>query len=848
MNEKIIFWRTWPRLERNIMLVSMLFISLLLIYSMVAWWLELSNVMHWDTISELKVKIFTANIFKESAVNLSASSPLWYIKERYLPSLISVNIYAYYVMLFCGSLGLVFFLVGMSRLKGLWFLVGALVLGAVLISFRLENLFFKNNNTPFLMIFAIMGIYYYLINMYAIRLNTAKAAIIGIVLMAAFFVACNYFSVINKPFMSMAAYGLICFLIITAGFIFMISHEILAGLVWLVSKNSSKDKSSLPQYLIISIIYLLNVLLVYFENANRIDESPFIMHPVFIYVISVVLGFWGFKKAVEQQEWFSFARVGVWVYVGLALMSTGTVALVFASANDPLQELLNDYIAIAQLGVGLAFFAYVLVNYLGVFKQGLEVQKVLYRSPFSRLLLSRVAAVFIIFLLFAFKNYYSYYQAQAGVNNAIADYYLEEGDLKSAETFYKVSTKYDLYNHKANFSLASLALSQNDKINGAFFFKQALEKNPSPYAYAGLSNSLESEDLFFDAMFSLKEGISRFPSEGSLYTNLAYLQGKAQLTDSLIVNLDLALKNCSNCEVENNNFLAFGIENVSPEKLEKMVNEAKPNRGSSFKANLAAVNRLLGKASENIVFDKKDSILNVSKAAYLFNVISNPENKLDFEPKALSAMQSLAENDPYYEELSWAFANQHYFRYSKIEGLKQLTQLTISTSKLKNIYAQNLGLWLLQEGVYDAAKENFTLAGDSTTANMLKSPEMKVRYLNGQELKAQTYLKTPLTIENYSEILNKAPLNPYLITEVADFLSSQKKNLEAYNTVFYATELNNNSTIIWKAYINKAIALSQFEYARDGLAKLKPLVSAKDYDILENKINDAQKAIANKAF
>jgi hypothetical protein len=141
------------------------------------------------------------------------------------------------------------------------------------------------------------------------------------------------------------------------------------------------------------------VLLIYFERIKIINASSFIIHPLVLFISNLFLGIWGFKKIIEHREWFSFNRSGAWIYLGLALTTCGTFAFAYATANDALIELMEDLVAFSQLAMGVCFFIYVLINFFQLFKKGLDVQKVLYKSPFSRLILSRVAAVFIIGVL-----------------------------------------------------------------------------------------------------------------------------------------------------------------------------------------------------------------------------------------------------------------------------------------------------------------------------------------------------------------------------------------------------------------------------------------------------------------
>jgi hypothetical protein len=845
MNEYLNFWRTWTKKEVNFLFFCGLVLILLLAYLAYAYFLGLENILHWDVLSEMNEKTISTNFFNDGNIQFSNSSPIWYIKEHYLPSLVKINTSAYYVLFFSGLLGLVLILIGTSRLTGLWFLVGALAIAGFLVSLRLENPFLANNSMAFLVAFLVMGLLYYCSNVYQNKFATYQIFglwCLGVLVLIAILLK---FTVINKPLLSISAYGFWAALVITCLFIFLISHEILAGLVWLVSKNSDKGKSSLLQFFVVAAIYLANVLLIYFERIKIMEASTFIVHPLVLYITSLILGIWGFKKIVEQREWFSFNKSGVWMYSGMAIAATGTFAFAYATSNDSLIELLEDMVAFSQLAMGVCFFVFVLINYFQLFKNGLDVQKVLYKAPFSRLILSRIAAVFLVGFLFSVNNYYSFFQANAAYNDAVADFYLEEGDLKSAETFYKVSTHYQLYNHKANVTLAALALSQKDRINAAFFFKQANQQNASAFSYAGLSASLETENMFFDALFALQEGIQKFPEESKLITNLAYLQGKSKLTDSVLINLDKAQKSCKDCSVENSNFLAFWIENSKPDKLQEMAKLVKPVDSYSFKANRSAIDKILQIPSSFEKFDfGKDSVLDVSKAAYLLNAIGDPkcENKTQVNGKTFRGLQQIQSNDQFFEELSWAFAAQNYYRQNKLEGLKQLTLLANADLKNKAIYNQNLGLWLLKEGAIQEGMERLKVAGDSTSAKLLDSETYRKTLQVTLQDQARELLKEKLTLTNYQSVVNKAPLNPYLLRSVSDFLSEQKKSLEAYNTLFYASEINTSSPIIWKAYIKKALDLSQFEYAEEGLSRLKDLVPAEEYVVFLDEYNKTKQA------
>jgi tetratricopeptide (TPR) repeat protein len=842
MNKDFIFWRDWSVKEKSPLFLSFLGLLLLLFYGVYAWLEGLENIITWDVITELKEKTIQTPSLYFDQFSFSSTSPLWYVTETYAPSLLKINVTAYTILLGSVLFGLTLILGGLSRLRGVWFLAGALLLGLVLSSFRLESVFLVSKNWPFLVAFSVAGLTYYLSNLYASKLNIFTTTLIWLIVWSILVAILLWKSIINEPLLSLSAYGLIGALIITAVFVFLISHEIVSGLFLLVSENSEKGKSSMPQLLVVTAVFSINALLIYLENAKRIDSSAFIFPPIVIYIISLILGFWGFSNISHQRSWFSYRGVGAWIYLGMAIISSATIGMAYATANEPLVELIEDYISITFLVSGLCFFVYVFINFQQIIKAGMPFHKVLYKPPFTRFLLVRIAAVFIIFFVFSLKNRFSYFQLQSGLSNAIADFYLEEGDLKTAEVFYKSGANYDLSNQRSNLSLASLASLAGDKVNSVYFYRQAGSRTPSPQAILGESKNLQDQDMFFEALFSLKKGLEFFPNDHRLYTQLAHLQAKAHILDSVLIHLNKAKDLCENCEAENANFLAFWIENGKQEKLEEMRGLVKDLDGYALKANQAAIDRLIGK---EIVFDHfnvaKDSSLDMGRAAYLLNAMSNPAtlNKTKITEKSLQAFQEKQINDGLYEQLSWAYANQNYYRENKLQGLKQMTILAESRSPLAPLYHQTLGLWLMREGAYQSSISHLEKARDSVSIRLLSSSDLKIKLEDQLKAQAET-LTQNISLENYADIINKAPVNPWLLVKVADFLTKKGKDVEAYHTLLYGQEVVHNSPILLQSFIQKALKLSMFEYAEEGLEQLKPLASPAEISSLQKTITQAR--------
>ncbi|MFN3488045.1 MAG: tetratricopeptide repeat protein, partial [Emticicia sp.] len=527
----------------------------------------------------------------------------------------------------------------------------------------------------------------------------------------------------------------------------------------------------------------------------------------------------------------------------------------YATANDPLIESFEDFISYTHVAMGFCFFFYVLINFTQPLQKGLEVHKVIYKPKFYELLLFRMAAAILVFMLISFKNYNNYFQTKAGYYNAIADYYTATEDFQAAETFYKEALHFDIRNHKSNYALASLALKNGDKENTGIFLKNALEKNASPFAYAGLSKVLQEKDMFFDALFTLREGVSKFPQNQQLLTNIAYLYEKTKVLDSTFVHLNLAKTNCTDCDLAESNLLAYQLKYGEKDSLYKILIASNPKLGGdnratksmSLRANRAAADKILQQqATTNIEFTK-DSAINVSQFALLYNLSSFNNAMFPYSSKDLQNIQRKEANNDFFEDLEFAIASRNYFSENKLEGMKQLAVLANDSTKHKPLYNQVAGMWFLQQGVYDKSVEFLGKAGDVSSVEVLQKQNYQQTIAKFQKAKAEELFKTASTKKaDFDKILQENPLNPYVLNKVTDFYNNTlKKPNDAYNFVFRAAELNDTSAEIWKLYTLQSLKIGLTDYVADGLAKVQQLSTPADYQAFFSTYQ-AQKALMEK--
>jgi hypothetical protein len=837
MNEYLSFWRVWSKSKQILVFTFLAFFLLMLVLVIWVKTKGLGSIISWDIYSELREKLYEQSQSLYSNLQFSDTGTVWYVVERYIPALVKLPHYHSFIFIFCFTLGCVFLFTGFSKLKNTLFFVSIVLTAWLVLGLRLENIFNSTSNLSFLLIFGVLGSVLYFINNFKPWLLPERIFLIWLGLISTIGLIIFYFSKSPDSLQGMASFGILAALPILAITIFLTAHETLAALYWLVSNSAKKGQNIWPQMALVNIIFLLNMVLIYLENTKVLSPSAFISHPSVIFILNLVLGIWGFRKYLHQTEAFSFEQLGFWLYSGLSMVSLGAVYYIYATANGPLMLLFEDLVAISVMVMSLGFVVYVAINYFDIIKQGLSFHLVIYKAPFSKFWYTRLVVFFGIIFVFSWKSLYPIYQFKSGLNLSIADYYYSINQNKEAEAYYNLGLNYDSADEKSNLSLASLALKAGDRVAAAAFYNQSLKSSPTPFAYAGLSYCLENEDLFFDALFKLKEGVGAFPKQSELYTNLAYVYQKAKQTDSSYLALVSAQKYCASCELEKSNELAFWIEKATAQKRSELAAVPETKAGISYQSNFAALKKMQNQG-QTFTFPelKKDSALNVSQVAYLTNVLSNKQAK-NISKGAIGTLISLKEksqNQSYLMALKYAESLAQIYHGDKVTGLKELSYLSQENTPLKKVLSQNLGNIYIKEGLVDKAKQAFSAVDSSINLNAMLSPELKSK-INLDQINQAADLNKGLSLKNYSERIKQAPFNPYLLSDVSAFLLGQNKAKEAYELTYYASDFIDHF-LVNRATFRAALALGQLDFAEESLKHIALQSEPKELALLKAEL------------
>ncbi|MBE9465866.1 tetratricopeptide repeat protein [Dyadobacter subterraneus] len=864
--KELFFWRVWSSSERRISIAAFVTIILSLLFFIVKGIDPLANVIRWDVLSELSDISTVVDILKFDQWQYGISGPSSLITEQFVASTMQTDFLT--IKIFWGLIivGLSFILASLTTMPRFWYLAGMVTFIVLLASARLETLgiFGEGSRGFFILSVALYaGLSYYF---HAFRpdfgIGIRILGLLSISLILLLIVA--FVSPVSFPALTAASYSMPIWLLISILFLLISATEIIAGLVWLSTSGQVKaGKSGFTNFLVITILYLVSLILLYLKNTRQIDWDLTLLSPVYLAIAAGILGIWGFKKRADSaSSILSFRSTGFWLYTGMFIVTGALAGYAAGSANDPLLEVLEDVVVNGQLAMGIVFLFYIIINFYAVFKQNLAVHKVLYKPMRFGLTQTRLFGFAGVVILFSIQRLLPVHQGIAAYFNGLGDLYSNTREYPLAEQYYKMALQQEFQNHKSNYALASLALNQGDQVAASYYFRQALLKNPSPQAYAGLIGVLMQESLFFDAIFSLQEGLRTFPESGELLNNLGMLYAKTNVADSAHYYLDKAEKTSKKPEVPATNLLAIWARSTDSGLLDSLANNSKSQKYLSWEANWLAIQNLrqnFSKQDFNKDVIKPDSTLSVSGLAYLVNYSKNQarEDSLPavFLPKLANKNQLLA------EDLSLAALYPEFYSGDKLKAIETLSNWAEQGGEKAKGYHKILGHWLLQVGLYDLAIKHLTnvdgvegtlgqavgyaLSGQQAIGGILleklqekeKSPALQnlqttLANIKPPKTKADSLFakaqKSP-SEKNFDAAVHANPFDAKIVAASANFYRQKKQIPKAYKIVLNALKFNDRAYLLWEEYTILSLQQGLIGQADEGEAMVKEISSPADY-------------------
>ncbi|AHM60500.1 hypothetical protein D770_11215 [Flammeovirgaceae bacterium 311] len=568
------FWNNWQKPYRILFIMLLVLLAGSIIYFVVSLIYGTDFVVQWLLTPVLEQVQVPLPAWQHPLQHVQVLMDTYVVKQTYWGGPLQINTTAAAISLFFFLLGLAVILACLTTFSRLWYLVGVTALCGVVVLLRLEQLgvWGRFDNTPTAVVFILLlplSYYFQAIRTHTSFLTRLLAFTAIIALLALVF---GYGATVPNPVLYVVSYGLPAWLGLSLLLMILVGPEIITGILYLVTATATPDsRGSFRHFMIASVLYLLNLILYYLTERQYLDLGIYYVGPYWVLLISIITGLWTLRlrretlAAVLQTEPY-----GLMLYVALAMITLSTLAYASATANDPLIDALEDAILYSHIGMGVAMLLYIIANFYALLRQNQRVYRVLYRPQYMPLFSARLAGIIIIIGLYAVRGNYAYFQPIAGYYNAIGDLYAAQNDLIASQNYYRLGSQYQVRNHRSNYALATLALGANSPKPAIIFLKEATERQPTPYAFANLANLYREQGLFFEALFTLRQGVQQFQLAGPLYNNLGLYYGNTQLTDSAFYYLQAASADSESEEVALANMLAVlaqkGIQ-LSPDSL-----------------------------------------------------------------------------------------------------------------------------------------------------------------------------------------------------------------------------------------------------------------------------------------
>ena len=721
------FWKRWTKPERTTYLVGLTLLVVSLGWLAVAGLRGLGNVVHWEVLNELVGLPATLYSFTDGLLTYPIRGQVQTVAGQFIASPMQVYPLVATATVAGVCLALAFALAGICRLPALRYrlAMGAFILLLAVCRFEVLGLPGGAANGSgrwlFLGVAALLGGVSFYFHAFRTGVGYVPRLLTFVALLGTLAVGVSLGTSAAHPAMLLLGYALPGLVILSVAFIAFVAIEIVVGMVWITSVARPNARPlGIVNFLFISVLYLLNLLLIWLKNTKTIGWDVFTISPFVIVGVSIVLGVWGFRRLIEQRDLFSFREAGAGLYVGVAALATLTMAYAFATANDPLVEVFEDAIVYTHFGMGLAFVLYTVMNFWPIYQQRLPVYRVIYKARLVDLPLFRLTGLVAVIGMVGAGHYFTVRQGYAASLAALGDAYLAENEVDMAQTYYQESLAEEFQQHKANYALASIALTRNDQPNAALYFSKALLKQPSPQAFAGLSDTYRQTNLFFESIKTLQRGIQTFPNSGELRTNLGYLYGKTAIADSAYYYAQSAVAHTDHDEVPLANVL--GIYAKTPQILagdSTLLNQVEMRDDPAFAANALALhlvtprNANVPAAPGWLKSNVPDRALGAGQFASLYNyalVAPNPDTTLlnQLQRAALNpANQELA------DDLSLALAMASYRANQHPEAFDVLIRLATNDRKRAADYRSILGLLQLDQNLPRQAADTFAANTDT---------------------------------------------------------------------------------------------------------------------------------------
>ena len=487
-------------------------------------------------------------------------------------------------------------------------------------------------------------------------------------------------------------------------FLFILAEENVFGILFLVTRVKG-GKSNFQHFIILSLIYLVNLILYYLNKSGLIPNSFSFFDPFILLAISCVVAFWTLKYKAEHFRNLALPEYSRLLFYGLGVVLFSFLGLAFFRGNDGVYESFHYFILYFHIGFGFFFFLYLIINFIDAFLQGFEVYKIAYKEQHFPYVSARLGGFVVVLGFYFLATQEPYDLLKSG-------YYCNLGNLEEtlgnpdlADQYYQQASFLGYNTHHSNYQLAWNYSNKGNEYLTQTYFEKAASRFPSAFAFVNYSN-LDMDINPVKVQATLEQAQEMF-SDGEIRNNYGLLRMQNEEWEKALENFKNAESSSSwnQAPLINKWAVLHKLNTIDSAKLLADYDEG--NHG--VKSNILVTNF---DSSFAFAYQNFEDVPVLHRQAYLLNASSM------FEDDTLAALAideiENSTNGNYNDRMRKGLAI-HYYRKGEVnKAFRMMDYLQANTYQhVKGAFLNDIGKLALDQGAYRLALDYFERAANS---------------------------------------------------------------------------------------------------------------------------------------
>ena len=361
-----------------------------------------SNSINWEVTTSGEVIQFPAWEMDSGLVEHQIIAEKYLLQESYAGGEIKRNLNLDYLFLGGIWIALCLVLTGASYLKRYAFFVVVALFALLLNRLNLHEVGLFGYSNKLILFVPFLSFLIPLVVFHEYKKETAWWIRLSILLLvsAVPLLGVDNANVFVDHFIAHSLFGFtICGLV----FLFLITEEIVFAILYVITSSRGGSNNHL-HFILLSIIYLGNIILYYLNKSGIYDNSFFFFDPFILLAVTSIVALWSIKFKAKFLSGHLSEAVLFTLFIGLGIISFLFLGHQFIRGNDGVFEAFHYFIVYFHIGFGVLFFLYIIAIFIDPLIKGFEIYKIAYKErifPYATARLGGLVAVAAFFFVAA---------------------------------------------------------------------------------------------------------------------------------------------------------------------------------------------------------------------------------------------------------------------------------------------------------------------------------------------------------------------------------------------------------------------------------------------------------------